>query len=475
MRKLRSYPFQESLSQAASRLHKAGNLSESADLYSEMQDAQPADFDALYALALTRQQAGAFDDSLLILRRALALNPRFAEGWRLQGTLLRRLKRWQDALACFDTALSLDPRLAEALSSRAAVLAETSRPAESLATLDRMLALQPDDAAGWNNRGSVLVSMLRLDEALVSFDRALAIDPDFIEALNNRAVMLLQLLRLDEALATCDAAVRLRPDHAVSWNTRGNALVALKRYQEAVASYDRALEIEPALDAATENRDLALLELKRLTRCPPGYLRGLFDEFSSDYDQTMLEVLGYQAHLHLRRLADRVLAGGPSGRRILDLGSGTGLVGEAFKDLAKGGRLDGVDLSPRMIDEASRRGIYDSLILGDIETMLQVVERRYDLILAADTMIYFGDLAPTFAGVFQRLVPGGFYVFAVERMEGHGWEQTEDKRFRHGEGYLRAAAAGADLDFVDLMECVLRRQGNEPVPGLAVALRKPAA
>jgi predicted TPR repeat methyltransferase len=472
MRKSRSYRF---LIQDASSLHQANDLSEAADLYQEILDAQPADFDALYALALTRLQEGEFDDSLLVLRRALALNPRFAEGWRLQGTLLRRLRRWQDALACFDIALSIEPGFAEALSSRAAVLAETSRPAESLATLDRMLALQPGDAAGWNNRGSVLVSMLRLEEALASFDRALAIAPDFIEALNNRAVMLLQLLRPDEALATCEAAVRLRADHAVSWNTRGNALMAMKRYQEAMTSYDRALEIEPALAAAAENRDLALLELKRLTRCPPGYLRGLFDEFSSDYDQTMLEVLGYRAHLHLRALADRVLAPGSAGRRILDLGSGTGLVGDAFKDLAKGGRLDGVDLSPRMIDEASRRGIYDALILGDIETVLQTVERSYELILAADTMIYFGDLAPTLAGVFNRLVPGGFYLFAVERMEGHGWEQTEDKRFRHGEDYLRAVAASEALVFVDLMPCVLRRQGNEPVLGLAVALRRPAA
>ena len=57
-------------------------------------------------------------------------------------------------------------------------------------------------------------------------------------------------------------------------------------------------------DPGAENRDLALLELKRLTRCPPGYLRGLFDEFSSDYDQMMLDALGYRAHLHLRGYGD---------------------------------------------------------------------------------------------------------------------------------------------------------------------------
>jgi tetratricopeptide (TPR) repeat protein len=157
MRNSRSNSSQNSLIQDASSLRWKNDVSEAADLYQEILDAQPPDFDALYALALTRLQSGEFDDCLLALRRALALDPQFAEGWQLQGTLLRRLKRSHDALACFDNALSLDPGLAEALSNRAAVLAETSRPAESLATLDRMLAMQPGDAAGWNNRGSVLV------------------------------------------------------------------------------------------------------------------------------------------------------------------------------------------------------------------------------------------------------------------------------------------------------------------------------
>jgi predicted TPR repeat methyltransferase len=126
-----------------------------------------------------------------------------------------------------------------------------------------------------------------------------------------------------------------------------------------------------------------------------------------------------------------------------------------------------------MIEAAGRRGIYDQLILGDIETVLQAFERSYDLILAADTMIYFGDLAPTLSGAFKRLRPGGFYLFAVERLEGESWEQTESRRFRHSESYLRAAAADAGLVFADSMSCVLRRQGNEPVQGLTVALRKP--
>ena len=84
---------------------------------------------------------------------------------------------------------------------------------------------------------------------------------------------------------------------------------------------------------------------------------------------------------------ERVIRPLESGRRILDLGTGTGLVGEVFRDIARGGRLDGVDIAPRMIEAARRRGIYDDLILVDLETMLHETGAAYDLILAADTMI----------------------------------------------------------------------------------------
>jgi predicted TPR repeat methyltransferase len=155
------------------------------------------------------------------------------------------------------------------------------------------------------------------------------------------------------------------------------------------------------------------------------------------------------------------------------LGCGTGLVGDVFKDLAAGGRLDGIDIAPRMIDAARRRGIYDDLILDDLETVLALPGQHYDLILSADTMIYLGDLTPTFFGVANRLTPGGFYIFAAESKTGEGWEQTPADRFRHSLSYLQAETARAGLCFIDVMETVLRLEANEPVPGFVAAVQAP--
>jgi predicted TPR repeat methyltransferase len=158
--------------------------------------------------------------------------------------------------------------------------------------------------------------------------------------------------------------------------------------------------------------------------------------------------------------------------RILDLGCGTGLSGEAFKDLASGGRLDGIDLSPGMIEEARRRNIYSDLMVEDFETALAAPGLYYDLIIAGDALIYHGDLLPVLSGAVRRLEPEGFCLFTVEKMIGEGWEQTPANRFHHSEAYLRSCAGKSGFAVAEIMECALRSESNAAVEGFAVALTK---
>ena len=457
--------------QDAKRLHQDGRLLDAAVLYQKILQAQPGDVEALYGLGMAHAQTGRLREGEQFLGEALKYNPRFAEGWRARGLMLMRLGRMEESLHCLDFALALDPSLDDARAARAEVQAQLETSTARLADIYQALARDPKDWARWNSRGSLLASMGKASEALASFERAIALRPDFVEALSNRATLLLESHKPDEALAAFDALLAIDPNHAFAWNNRGNALAQLQRFKQAVASYDRALAIRPDFPEAKENRDFALFALGHNRRSPAKYLRGLFDEFSSHYDETMLLTLRYRAHLHVRMLADRVLPH-RAPWRILDIGCGTGLAGLAFHDLAAGGCLDGIDISPRMLDAAQARGIYGELILGDLETVLAEPGPSYDLIVSADTMTYFGDLATVFAGVAKRLTPDGFYLFASEGKKGEGWEQTEVHRFRHSEAYLRAQAERAGFQCIEIGECILRHEKNEPVMGYAVALKR---
>ena len=385
---------------------------------------------------------------------------------------LYRLGRVEEAIPLLRALLRLDPRNVEALTALGTIYFETGQFERAQYLLGEAVRVMPDYADGWRLRGAALMQLSRHPGALTCFDQLLSLSPNHIEGLVNRATILFEMKRFEEALLGFDRVLALAPENAIAWNNRGNVLVAMRRLNEAVHCYDHALAIRPGLPTAERNRFWVLLELRNVSRMADFAVRETFDEVASRFDKLMVDGLGYIGHLHVRKLAERVLPPDTRALRILDLGCGTGLVGEAFKDLASGGRLDGIDLSPKMIEVARSRGIYDELVLGDLEKVLLAGGRCYDLIVSADTMVYLGDLFPTFCGVFKHLEPGGLYIFACEAKPGEGWEQIPANRFRHSERYIRNEAPRAELDVVDLMDCTIRSEAGEPVPGFAVALQK---
>ena len=120
-----------------------------------------------------------------------------------------------------------------------------------------------------------------------------------------------------------------------------------------------------------------------------------------------------------------------------------------------------------MIEKACLRKVYDSLVVGDIEAALA---GTYDLVLAADTLVYLGDLAPLFRAVAARLAPDGYFLFTTETKTGGDFELGPKRRWRHSEVYIRAQEAAAGLDVAGLVAASPRTETNQPVPGFAVAL-----
>ena len=306
-----------------------------------------------------------------------------------------------------------------------------------------------------------------------------------------------------EALDMARETAHLHPGVAGAALALGETLLAAGTLPLAIAEFQRALRIDPYLVKAKYFLGCAWLEageaeralsvfgelddyepadvlaqkiaeaqaMRTAPRSNARYVQHLFDQFSADYDARMIGHLAYRAPTVMRELAELVMghkAGAGAQLDILDLGCGTGLAGVAFADWAA--RIDGIDLSPAMIEKTRARGVYADLAVADLEIYLESSGRLYDLILAADTLVYLGDLARVFAGVRHRLKPGGFFIFTAEKKEGAGFELGPKRRWRHSEVYLRAAADAAGLDIAGLIAASPRNEANVPVEGFAVAL-----
>jgi predicted TPR repeat methyltransferase len=303
---------------------------------------------------------------------------------------------------------------------------------QALAVAREAAALYPNVAAVAVSLGEALRAAGHLPTAIGEFQRALRVDPDFAGA------------RFQLGCAWLDAGEADKADDAFAGIPPGTAFASLDAKRAEIAT----MRARPRADAR--------------------YVRQLFDQFSSDYDARMLGQLGYGAPDILRGLADLIGLPHRGKLAILDLGCGTGLAGAAFADLA--GRLDGVDLSPAMIAKAGARNIYDTLRVGDIESAVGEPGVSYDLALAADTLVYLGDLSLLFCNVANALAPGGALLFTVERHDGDGYELGPKRRWRHAESCLRNEAGIAGFDVTGFLECSPRSEAGSPVAGYAVAL-----
>ena len=138
-------------------------------------------------------------------------------------------------------------------------------------------------------------------------------------------------------------------------------------------------------------------------------------------------------------------------------------------------RLTGVDLSAQMLDKANETGAYDALLQEDIVHFLRSTQGNYDLVLAADVLIYLGDLRPLFAAAARVLVPTGLFCFSVEMCRSSidkDFELQASLRYAHSEAHVRRLAAAHALQIVQISRAPIRHDQREAIEGLFFVLAR---
>jgi predicted TPR repeat methyltransferase len=203
---------------------------------------------------------------------------------------------------------------------------------------------------------------------------------------------------------------------------------------------------------------------------PPGYVTRLFDDFAATFERRLVDELKYCVPEALRAAVARHWPSQPpNDLDVLDLGCGTGLVGKQFRDVTR--RLTGVDLSPEMLAEAQRSGVYDRLIGDDVVHFMATDDGQYDVILAADLFIYIGDLGELFAVAAARLRPGGLFAFSIETQQQR-YVLRRTRRYAHSLEYIRELADSHVFEWREARSASLRLGEEGPVEGHLVVLKR---
>ncbi|MEX0809238.1 MAG: methyltransferase [Dongiaceae bacterium] len=281
--------------------------------------------------------------------------------------------------------------------------------------------------------------------------------------------------RLDLALALKDegdvagardaagAACELAPDWVDAWFVLAETCEQLGAADEAASAYRRCLAIDPGDRFGAAARLAMMGAAATPGRLPADYVTALFDGIAARFEESLLGRLDYRAPQLLYDAVNDHRDRLPAPLAILDLGCGTGLAGEIFRPLAE--RLDGIDLSPRMIDEAARKKIYDNVRTADLLDTPDGAAPRYGLIVAADVYNYLGDLQPAFAAAASRLMTGGMLAFTIEEGATAPFDLGPGQRFRHDPAAVRANLNAAGFRLLDDRAATLRLERREPVRG----------
>ena len=265
-------------------------------------------------------------------------------------------------------------------------------------------------------------------------------------------------------------ALELAPGWALGWFRMGEMHEAAGALDQAAEAWRVAQKLDP------HDRVGAALKLELIGRlpasdAPPGaFVEALFDQYAQSFDKALVEKLDYRVpELLATAIAN---AGRTHFAHAVDLGCGTGLMGERLRPLAT--FLEGCDISAAMLKKAEAKGIYDRLFKADLQS-LALPAGAADLVTAADVFMYVGALDRIAAAAAAGLLAGGMFAFSVERHDGpEDFVLRPSRRYAHSQAYLSKVLTANGLALSSLESEIIRQDRGEAVAGFIVVARKAA-
>lgn len=193
----------------------------------------------------------------------------------------------------------------------------------------------------------------------------------------------------------------------------------------------------------TSNRKLGLDDAYAVET--PDDNRALYRDWASSYEAEFIDTHRYVYHRNVAELyaASQADVEAP----VLDVGCGTGIVGVALRD-AGVTTVDGIDISPEMLEEAAHKQAYRDLTVVDVTEPLPMADDLYGGVVSAGTFTH-GHLGPEPLPELVRIVrPGGVLAIGInaEHFEEHGFSAALDDLAARG------AIAPPELESIRMYE-----------------------
>ncbi len=417
--------------------HQSGDLAAAESRYRQILARVPKDITVLYHLGVVLHQQAKMEEARHVLANTVANAPDFPEAHFSLGVVLMELGRHDEAEAAFQRAISLRPNMQKALLRLGELLVLQKKYTEAVPLLRNAIQLRDDDRKAWVSLTVALRHLNLLEEAIEANNRVLALDGSDDNHHAQMADLVYLLYRRNPELAR---------QHARRW----------------ITAFPN--------NAFAQHIGSGVLGLSAPDRASNNYVKKLFDNFAGSFEGQLAK-LGYHVSDIVVTMAE--LTDSEGGLVTLDAGCGTGLAAASLRHAAS--RLVGVDISPRMLEKAREKELYDELVEMELGDFLKSSKATFDLIVASDVFNYFGDLVSILNDAAHALLPGGRLAFSVECSdESCSFTLGPHGRYSHDKDYIMYLVKQSGLHLHKAQEAVLRHEFGKAVNAFLILATKPA-
>jgi predicted TPR repeat methyltransferase len=431
-----SDPVLERLMQI-SQLAASGDIPAAAAQLDEVAQTAPEDPRVYLMGARMAETANKPEAARDYLRHAMDLSPRWEVPATEMALLLVRQNDLTEALKAAEWAVHLAPR--------------------SLDVLYRVI--------------DIAHAALNLELALEWLQRAAALDPGNVVLQTMIARDLAQLGRYTQAIEAYTALIEAAPEEGEF--RLGRAKAALSAGQTELAQSDCDALVAQFPDNATYRFWQQIIRGEVPSGQPAEMVQALFDDYAALFDMHLVEGLKYKVPERVAELVQERY--GFLRLDLLDIGCGTGLLGKALG--VTGGELVGLDLSPRMLEQATKLGLYDKLVEANLLDYLGSADApRYEVVAACDVFIYLGDLTEVVPKAFREIKPGGYFIFSCEAAQPGEPDLVlrPSTRYAHQATHVRTLCEQAGFDEIKFEDITVRIESDQRIEGFIAIARKPA-
>ena len=412
----------------------------------------------------------------------------------------------EESEANYLTALSIQEFHPSTLFNYALLLQDKQRHKEAAILYKRLLTVETENADAFSNLGSCLYELQNYEEAIKIFQNAIDL--------------------YDSVSSSYPDSILLRSN---LYEYIGRCFTKLGNDEEAKESLYSSLALNQ--DNVLASHMLASLEGSSTENAPSEYVSKLFDDYSASFEDSLTSL----QYIVPRLIVDRLQKLNVKYGTILDLGSGTGLLGQEVSqvtDLAS--LLIGLDLSVKMLEVSMDKKCYHLLASCEITEFLDqmvkdrtreegkiIVSDKIDMninpaienvnsiheinlfktfagiganmekypsaIAAADVFVYVGNLLPILRSASFVLRNKDVLIFSVEEKINtkesnevsvdninSDWFLQPSGRFAHSESYIRRLIEEDcnGLEIISLERITPRYENGRPIKGLLVTVIK---